>query len=329
MIKPFVAAIATRTPFRHLVWIGLGVSLALWPSPVLANAGTALMWTSIVHLFVGNFILGYVEARLLSRLFHAPREGTIEIVVMANYVSAWTGVFLLMGRLSRHPSITIENVQVWLAIATILAFVLTLVVEYPFFWFVLRQHKGAIQTAIKATLLLHGISYLLLFGWYSLNSQTSFITQLNLVPAAQLQPNPDYSLYFLTPDRSQVLRSELNGANPEVGDRHEFEVLTSATEPMFGSVPPPKSTTDWEFQVHPFAGGGITGYNRATQTRLHLAMETPFALWPISYVTHLPEDWLVFQLGQDQICLLHPDTRRIALIARGKHPVVTVEDESS
>ena len=37
---------------------------------------------------------------------------------------------------------------------------------------------------------------------------------------------------------------------------------------------------------------------------------------------------LVFQLGQDQVCLLHADTRRVALIARGKHPVVVRRDGS-
>ena len=57
-------------------------------------------------------------------------------------------------------------------------------------------------------------------------------------------------------------------------------------------------------------------------------METPFVYWPISHATHLAGDWLVFQLGQDQICLLHVDTRQMALIARGKDPVVVGSDGS-
>jgi len=146
------------------------------------------MWTATLHLFIGNLIIGYIEARLLSHFFHTVRWKSIGPLILANYASAWAGVILLMGYSPSYLDITIENVQPWLLILTILTFLLTLLIEYPFFWFLLRPRKQAIQTAVKATLLIHGISYLLLFGWYSSNSQTSLLTQVRLVPAAQLQP---------------------------------------------------------------------------------------------------------------------------------------------
>lgn len=137
-------------------------------------------------LFLDNAVIACLEGGLLSWWFGAPRgRGTI-VLLVANYASAWAGALLLVGRLSRHWAITIENVRIWLAIAAVLAFLLTLAIEYPFFWILLRQHKRAVPMALKAILLIHSMSYLLLFGWYSFSSQTSLITQTRLVPAAQI-----------------------------------------------------------------------------------------------------------------------------------------------
>jgi hypothetical protein len=62
---------------------------------------------------------------------------------------------------------------------------------------------------------------------------------------------------------------------------------------------------------------------------VHFALEMPLARWPVRNAAHLASDYLVFQLGEDQICLMHPPSRRIALIARGKGPVVARADPAS
>lgn len=319
-MKQFDFTIASNPNLKQILWIGLGVILALYPLPALANAGTYLMWTGLFHLVLGNLILGYVEAELLVRIFHAPRPRSIVVLSLANYASAWAGAFLLFGRLP--DGITIENVRPWLSIFVALAFVLTLLIEYPFFWMLLRQRQQAILTALKATLVIHGLSYLLLFGWYSVSSDTSLLTQLNLVPAAQLQPSSNYTLYYLNPDETQAFRSDLSGANPKTMNREEFRALIPNRERIFGTVPKLTATTDWDFRTHPFTGTGISGINRVTQASIYVGLNTPFAAWTIREATHLSGDLLVFQLGWDQICLLDPEMRRIALIARGKNPVV-------
>ncbi len=182
-------------------------AIALSPSPVVANAGTPLMWTGFGHLFIGNAVIGIVEGLLLSKFFHTPRSKSVNLLVVANYTSAWVGMFLILNRLSHIPSITIENVRVWLWIFVAVAFVLTLFIEYPFFLFLLREQRKAVQKALKATLIIHGISYLLLFGWYGLNSQTTMLTQLDVVSAEQLQPSEQYALYFITPDGKELSKN--------------------------------------------------------------------------------------------------------------------------
>lgn len=306
--------------------VGIGLFLALCPSPAWANGGSALLWTGLIHLVVGNLVIAYLEAGLLSWWFGTPRGRSLWVLLAANYASAWAGALLLANRLSQYPGLTIANVQVWLAIASLLAFLLTLVIEYPFFWLLLRQRKQPIQTAIKATLLIHGLSYLLLFGWYSANSQTSLISQTQVVPAAQLQPSPAYTLHYLSPDGAQALRLTSGETEPVAIDRAAFDALSPEPWSRFGPVPKLTAHTDWDYYTHVFAAGGLLGINRATQARQHFALETPFAVWAISHATHLPDDWLIFQLDRDQICLLHPASQRIALIARGKDPVVTLSD---
>jgi hypothetical protein len=50
--------------------------------------------------------------------------------------------------------------------------------------------------------------------------------------------------------------------------------------------------------------------------------------WTIRNAVQIDGDRLVFQLGRDQICLLDPETQRIALIARGFGPLVAVKCHS-
>ncbi|MFQ3628635.1 MAG: hypothetical protein SNJ81_13780 [Cyanobacteriota bacterium] len=323
-LKPSSSLVANT--FR--LSFSVGLTLSLWPTPAWANGGSALLWTGLIHLLVGNLVIAYLEAGLLSWWFGTPRRRSLLALVAANYASAWAGALLLVNRLSQYSGLTIENIRTWLAIATLLAFLLTLIIEYPFVWLLLRQRKRSVQTALKATLLIHGLSYLLLFGWYSFNSQTSLISQMQVMPAAQLQPRPAYTLHYLSPDGTQALQWISGEPEPVALDRAAFDALISESPQSFGPVPKLTTASDWDYYTSIFSGGGIVGHNRVAQARQHFALETPFAAWSISHATHLPDDWLVFQLGRDQICLMHPASRRIALVARGKTPVVTLSARS-
>jgi hypothetical protein len=337
------------------------VGIALSSAPALANAGTPLMWTGIVHLFIGNAVIGIIEGILLSKLFHTPRSQSVNLLAVANYASAWGGMFLILNRLSHIPGITIENARIWLGFFVIFAFIITLFIEYPFFWFLLRKQQKAFQKALKATIIIHGISYLLLFAWYGLNSQTTMLTQLDVVSAEQVQPSEEYVLYFLTSDGKQVVRSELDGKNQKsiknvittdnngqlcVRENEEkkfdlvlnskviladFASLAPIPEPRqgyncvpypFGVVPKLTENTNWEYQTVVWAAGGIMGANTKENSTFQFSLETPFAFWRVQNATHLAGDFVVFQLGDNQVCILQPQEKKIALIARGKSPVV-------
>ncbi|MFT5906715.1 MAG: hypothetical protein ACI9E1_002327 [Cryomorphaceae bacterium] len=73
----------------------------------------------------------------------------------------------------------------------------------------------------------------------------------------------------------------------------------------------------------------LLGYSSVQGQIVSLSLRTPFATWYTNNAIHLAADFMVFQLGHDQICILHPESNRIALIARGKGPVVVRPKKTS
>jgi hypothetical protein len=299
----------------------LSLAIAFLPTPVLANAGTALMFAYVLHLIIGNAFIGLIEGELLSRWLHIPRKNTTEVVIIANYASAWGGM-LFLGRLAGSlPMMTIENVHIWLYLFIAFAFLLTLIIEYPFFWFLLRKQENSIRKTLKATVIIHSITYLLLLAWYGWNSHTSMLTQLDVVLAPQLQPKEEYVLYFITSEGNQAVRSNLEGKQPEIVEFSEFASVIPQNGD-FRTVTQLAENANWEYEISVWAAGGIMAAQKSEDLKVRFALETPFTFWQVSYPTHLPGDFLVFQLGKNQICILHPQERKIALITRGKTPVV-------
>lgn len=80
----------------------------------------------------------------------------------------------------------------------------------------------------------------------------------------------------------------------------------------------------WKFEV--YFSTGLLGTPRSPGKPIQLRVETLFAQWNPCNATQLPDDQVVFQLGQDQICMLDPQSRRMSLIAQGQGPVVAVND---
>ena len=81
----------------------------------------------------------------------------------------------------------------------------------------------------------------------------------------------------------------------------------------------------WEFRVVDY-GRGISGKHATTQRRAWVSFETPLHVWRISNATHLPGDTVLFQLGGDQICIYDPETKQIALLAKGWGPIAVIEE---
>ena len=75
-----------------------------------------------------------------------------------------------------------------------------------------------------------------------------------------------------------------------------------------------------------WARRGMRASRTDTGTEFRVAFEMPLGDWRICDATHLPGDYVLFQLGRDQICIFDPMQKRIALVARGRGPVAVLED---
>lgn len=86
--------------------------------------------------------------------------------------------------------------------------------------------------------------------------------------------------------------------------------------------------SDWTFRTGFWPIEGFRGSNQKSGEKIYFSLETPFVAWIVRSATQLPDDEVVFQLGDDQICLLEPSTKKIALIVRGQGPVVVLPKEN-
>ena len=92
-----------------------------------------------------------------------------------------------------------------------------------------------------------------------------------------------------------------------------------------GEVPHFRSDrSGWQFQFG-WMACSLDGKNTKDGRNVDVSMETPFLRWPVRYPTQLPSGQVVFQLGRNQICVLDPNERKIALLAKGRWPVVSIK----
>lgn len=347
------------------------------PDIFLANMGTPLMWMTLLHLFIGNAVIALLEGLVLAGCFKIRRLTAVGCALLANYSSAWLGAWLFPEHFPGAEDVNITNLHTWLWRGVILAFLLTLVVEAPFFWLSLRKRPRPIRSTVLGTLLVNAISYPLLAVLYLSSSSTSMLTQLEIAAPNTPDVPKDLRLYFLSPEGNQVLQTDLTGTTPVTVKtlpalpaelrRHLYALPTTprSFDLMLLTGPYRKQKEEWQSQTllanfssdagvehevahdlpsaGPYAHRGpasrmaaSAGFEDSYQVGLypnegiarhgarpfHFALETPFAMWRVRHATQISDDLVVFELGDAQICLLRPYSRKITLLARGRSPVV-------
>lgn len=325
------------------------------------------MWASMLHLALGNAFIGMAEGILIAKWFKLPRNRCVGWMIGANYLSAWAGMFglkLLASKLDWN----LYNAWplLWLFVA--IAFLGTLLLEWPLVALCFWKEGRWIGRSVKATLLVQSISYLVLFTWYWAASVKTLFAQVSIVPANELHLPPNLRLFYISSKSGQVCEgtqivsqmtsSDLNDrllfvVNPDQTNTWSLQLQPSGvvvnptiqgvmatdesrldpnqrgriTRMSFGNAVrlDPAKTNNWEFRSGFWAAEGLRGNNSETGERLRVAWETPFADWVVRNAIQLPDERIIFQLGYDQICLLDPETRRVALLARGRGPAVLLE----
>lgn len=176
------------------------MAVGLLPSTALANSVTPLVFATLVHLVVGNVLIGLGEGLLLAWCFRLCWWRASVVMVLANYCSAWAGGWLVL-EVATHVDLHVANLRAWFAGFAGLAFVVTLLLEAPFVWGLLRRGPAVARRTVQALLLANTLSYAVLGVYYANASELSLLTGFEVVPPAELAPRGAFDVYYLDPGR--------------------------------------------------------------------------------------------------------------------------------
>ena len=230
------------------------------------------------------------------------------------------GVNLVWGK-----TIRVANLLPSLIFAVAAAYLFTVVVEAPFVWLAFRGGDNCLKRVVKASFVVQGASYVVLFGFYSLLSVTSLL-DVKVVDAASMD----------IPDNLTLKYQGRNG-RWYAGDlrSREWKETTAANakdyEEKFGANfrrqvrAIGKESAEWECELGFWPRQGIKCSNKKTGKVVKLAFETPFLMWFIDYATQLPDGKVLFCILPDQICVADPGKNQIAVLARGQKPIVEMK----
>ena len=157
---------------------------------MLANSGSPLLIAGILHLLVGNSIIGFCEGILFAALTKLRSSICVVVFVVANYASAWVGaIWLFSPDASLWADITIANLKSMLAIQVVVAFAYTVLLEFPFALFsrrfVTEQSRPRIRHVVRSHIVVQLASYVVIGVLYVPFSETSALTA-GIVEAEQL-----------------------------------------------------------------------------------------------------------------------------------------------
>lgn len=193
-----------------------GLCLLGLPTPVLANAGTPLMWAGMFHLVFGNALIGVAEGALLARMFRLSYAKSIGLLVVANYFSAWCGGMFLRNVIVSHASLDLYNAWsfFWMMVAA--TYGMTLVLELPFVVVALRKKPHWFMKAFGGTLVVQSVSYIFIFGWYWMASGTSLYRSTEVVELSAMSLPEEVLVFYISAKDGDVYVRPLAGGADEM-----------------------------------------------------------------------------------------------------------------
>ncbi len=216
-------------PKRATIYIGTAFAMIIAAEPALANAGTAFFFVRAMHLVLGNFFIGVIEAGLLligCRLILGPQHrirwwkvlAASGIMVLANYASGMCGIFV-------HPPfleviqgpVALYSVRGIVAWSVLWAYLMTLIVEFPFAVAVVALTGIRLSIVFRALglhLILQTLTNLLVL--YFLLSVMSLPDLKQIDPTLLCRHGTPGSIIYLAPDGVSVRKIRLDGSGQEI-----------------------------------------------------------------------------------------------------------------
>jgi hypothetical protein len=189
-------------------------------SPCFADSGTPLVLGTWFHLYVGNAIIGWLEAVLIARFFKVKFWRTLWLMVIANYVSGFVGLVCIpqlataLFDLNQGLShLYILPTVFWTLLA--LLFVMTVFIEWTFVFFAFPSGNSRLRRSFWASLLAQTCSYLLLLPLYAMVSDTSLMSGIKLTQSLDFSKNKNAYVYFVGNEDNSLYKVKLDGSKSE------------------------------------------------------------------------------------------------------------------
>lgn len=185
------------------------VAILALPATAQANAGTALMWAGAYHMLGGNFVLGIFEGLLLAAIFDLRKFRTIGVMILANYFSAFAGFFFLTG-FGQNAHVNLETAWHYLKLMVVLAYLATLLLEFPFIAWAMRRKPKRWRKSIIASVVIQTSSYIPLFFIFNSFSSISLLTQTHVVPVGTITAPANVGMYYIDAADGNVYQINLD-----------------------------------------------------------------------------------------------------------------------
>jgi len=210
---------ASLTHRLSLVFFAFAIILAA-ASPAFANAGTPLMWASAMYLMFGNAIIGIVEGLLIGKLFKVRFRRAVLIMILANYVSMFSGVAGVeyLSRWFQDVRMRQDPLQAgWQAtvLAAIASYLCSVILEWPFCIWAMRKTGARAAKSLRASLVAQTASYCLLVPYFSSCSHMTLYTEASLESDLSFVKPPIATVYYINPDDGDVWRIRTDGTGKQ------------------------------------------------------------------------------------------------------------------
>ena len=172
------------------------LALFCLPCTALANAGTPFVWGVYSHLIFGNILIGILEANLLKKLNGNNGWHAVAWMILANYISAFSGCFFLVASHGWFQTWTLNTLKVNALMLAVGLWLVTAVLELPFVWLAMGRENRNWCKALKCSFIMQSFSYILLILWYMFCGNNSLLTCRIVEPGEIELPN-DSCIYYI------------------------------------------------------------------------------------------------------------------------------------
>ena len=137
----------------------------------ILDAGTPLLWAVAFHLYIGNLLIGLIEAVFVRKVFHINLRllGFI-LIIIANYCSMFVGLHFVSSRFKgvMFTDSNISGLEILIAVTGTL--LVSIIIELPFYYTAIKSSSSNIgfKKIVSITSLAQVVSYLCILAYYFL-----------------------------------------------------------------------------------------------------------------------------------------------------------------